>query len=135
MNVANALYPTSDRIAALLADSSPEPVVMLNLLRFRARAEYPDKRHSDLTGRQAYMLYAEPMQILVAREGGRFLFSGEVQSMVIGSVDEIWDLAALVEYPSATAFATIASSPEVAAIGVHRTAGLEGQLLIRIRQR
>lgn len=135
MNVANALYPTSDRIAALLADTSSEPVVMLNLLRFRAKAEYPDKRHTDLTGREAYMLYGEPMQRLVAREGGRLLFSGEIQSMVIGSVDETWDLAALVEYPSATAFAKIASSAEVAAIGVHRAAGLEGQLLIRIRQR
>lgn len=135
MNVANALYPAPQRIAALSADSSPEPVVMLNLLRFRAKAEYPDRRHTELTGREAYMLYGEPMQRVLAREGGRLLFSGEVQSMVIGSVEEIWDLAALVEYPSAAAFATIVSSPEVVAIGIHRAAGLEGQLLIRLRPR
>jgi hypothetical protein len=40
-----------------------------------------------------------------------------------------------VEYPSSAAFARIASSPEVTEIGVHRAAGLEGQLLIRVSQR
>jgi hypothetical protein len=38
----------------------------------------------------------------------------------------------LVEYPSAASFATIVTSPEVTEIGVHRVAGLEGQLLIRL---
>jgi hypothetical protein len=39
------------------------------------------------------------------------------------------------EYPSTAAFAKIATSPEVAKIGVHRAAGLAGQLLIRVSQR
>ena len=34
------------------------------------------------------------------------------------------------EYPSRAAFQRIATLPEVQAIGVHREAGLEGQLLI-----
>jgi hypothetical protein len=38
----------------------------------------------------------------------------------------------LVEYRCAASFATIVTSPEVAEIGVHRVAGLEGQLLIRL---
>ena len=33
------------------------------------------------------------------------------------------------------AFAKIVTSPEVGEIGVHRAAGLEGQLLIRVSQR
>jgi hypothetical protein len=37
----------------------------------------------------------------------------------------------LVEYPSAAAFAAIVTSPDAAEIGVHRAAGLDGQLLIR----
>jgi uncharacterized protein (DUF1330 family) len=135
VNVENALYPTQERIAQLLGDAAPGPVVMLNLLKFRAKAEYPDGRTSDLTGREAYMLYGEPMQKLVAREGGNLVFSGVVQSLVIGTVDEMWDAAALMEYPSSAAFARIATSPEVAAIAVHRAAGLEGQILIRVTQR
>jgi hypothetical protein len=35
------------------------------------------------------------------------------------------------EYPSRAAFVEIATSPEVAAIGIHRKAGLKGQLLIQ----
>jgi uncharacterized protein (DUF1330 family) len=132
MNVENALYPTAERIAGLTADASGEPIVMLNLLKFRERAQYADGRTSELSGRDAYMLYGEKMQQLVEREGGRMIFSGQVMSLVIGTVEDIWDVAALVEYPSSAAFARIATSPEVAAIGVHRAAGLAGQLLIRV---
>jgi uncharacterized protein (DUF1330 family) len=118
-----------------MGDTGTEPIVMLNLLRFRARAEYPDGRKTDLTGRQAYNIYGEAMRKVVEREGGKFIFAGEVRSLVIGTVDQMWDVTALVEYPSSAAFARIASSPEVADIGVHRAAGLEGQLLIRVTQR
>jgi uncharacterized protein (DUF1330 family) len=132
MKVENAVYPTADRIADLMTDSSGQPIVMLNLLKFRERAQYADGRATELTGREAYMLYGDKMQQLVEREGGRVVFSGQVMSLVIGTVEDIWDVAALVEYPSSAAFARIATSPEVAAIGVHRAAGLAGQLLIRV---
>ncbi len=135
MNVENAVYPTQERIAVLMATQGDAPIVMLNLLKFRAQAKYEDGRATALSGREAYMLYGEAMQKVVAKNGGKFLFMGTVSSLVIGTVDEMWDTVALVEYPSAAAFATIATSPEVAEIGVHRAAGLEGQLLIRVAQR
>jgi uncharacterized protein (DUF1330 family) len=134
MNVENALYPTQDRIKGLMSDVSDKPIVMLNLLKFREKAQYPDGRKSDLTGREAYLLYGMPMQKLVEAQGGRFLFMGQVQSLAIGIVEDMWDVVALMEYPSSAAFARIATSPEVAEIGVHRAAGLEGQLLIRVTQ-
>lgn len=134
MNVENSLYPAPETIRELMAIKSEAPIVMLNLLKFREKAEYPDGRKSDLSGREAYMLYGAPMQKLVQREGGRFIFSGQILSLAIGVVEEMWDVVALMEYPSAAAFARIASSPEVAEIGVHRAAGLAGQLLIRVSQ-
>jgi uncharacterized protein (DUF1330 family) len=135
MNVENALYPSRERIGELMGDTGTEPIVMLNLLRFRPRAEYADGRKTELTGRQAYNIYAEAMRKVVEREGGKFLFAADVRSLVIGTVEHMWDVTALVQYPSAAAFARIASSPEVAEIGVHRAAGLEGQLLIRVCER
>ena len=132
MDIENALYPTRERIESLLADGSDAPVVMLNLLRFRTHAEYDDGRTTDLTGRQAYELYATAMQRVIEQHGGRLSFAGEIDSLVIGEVGDLWDACALVEYPSAAAFATIVMSPEVAEIGVHRAAGLKGQLLIRV---
>ncbi|MGH3970575.1 MAG: DUF1330 domain-containing protein [Mycobacterium sp.] len=132
MDVQNAVYPTQSGVEALMADASDAPIVMLNLLKFRAKASYADGRPSTLTGRQAYGLYATAMQKVIEERGGRFLFAGDIASLVIGEVDDVWDTCALVEYPSAAAFAAIVTSPEVAEIGVHRAAGLEGQLLIRV---
>jgi len=134
VDVVNHVYPTSSRVGALLTDTSGSPVVMLNLLKFRSRAEYPDGRPSDLTGRQAYDLYGAAMTKVIENNGGRVLFGGDIASLVIGEVDDVWDSCVLVEYPSAAAFATIVTSPEVTEIGVHRAAGLEGQLLIRVAQ-
>jgi uncharacterized protein (DUF1330 family) len=134
VDVQNAVYPTRSRVEALTADASGEPVVMLNLLRFRERAAYPDGRPSDLTGRQAYDLYAAAMQKVIEERGGRVVFGGDIASLVIGDVEDAWDTCVLVEYPSAAAFAATVTSPEVAEIGVHRAAGLEGQLLLRVAQ-
>ena len=135
MNVENHVYPTQDRVAALMGNPSGEPIVMLNLLKFKDKAVYADGRATTLTGREAYQLYGAAMQKVVEKNGGKFLFGGQILQMVIGEVEDMWDLCALVEYPSAAAFARIATSPEVAKIGVHRAAGLEGQLLIRVAQR
>jgi uncharacterized protein (DUF1330 family) len=134
VDVENQLYPTASRVEALMADDSGRPVVMVNLLKFRTKAVYPDGRSTDLTGRQAYDLYGAAMQKVVEKNGGRLLFGGDVASLVIGEVGDLWDTCVLVEYPSAAAFAAIVTSPEVAEIGVHRAAGLEGQLLIRATQ-
>lgn len=135
MNVVNHLYPTQERIGALMGVASAEPIVMLNLLKFKDKAVYADGRATTLTGREAYQLYGTAMQKVVEKHGGKFLFGGQIASLVIGEVEDVWDLCALVEYPSAAAFARIATSPEVGEIGVHRAAGLEGQLLIRVVQR
>ncbi len=135
MNVENHVYPKGARVMALMSEASDAPIVMLNLLKFKDKAVYADGRATDLSGREAYQIYGAAMQKVVESHGGKFLFGGQIASLVIGEVEDIWDLCALVEYPSAAAFAKIATSPEVTQIGVHRAAGLEGQLLIRVAQR
>jgi len=122
-----ALYPIQEQIQALLSGPQDRPVVMLNLLRFKDRATEPDE---GLTGEEAYQCYADDMTRLVASRGGRVIWSGRVDSQVIGDGAEGYHMAALVEYPSRKAFVEIAMSPEVAKIGVHRAAGLEGQWLL-----
>jgi uncharacterized protein (DUF1330 family) len=73
---------------------------------------------------------APDLRKIVERASGRFLFSGRVNGLVIGDVEELWDVVAIVEYPSRAEFQRLVTSPEVQAIGVHREAGLAGQLLI-----
>jgi uncharacterized protein (DUF1330 family) len=122
-----AQYPTPGQIRELLAGPADTPVVMLNLLRFKARADAPD---AGVSGVEAYRLYGEPMRRIVEERGGRFLWMGRVDSFVIGASDFLFDAAALVEYPSRRVFVEIVNDPRVREIGAHRAAGLEGQWLI-----
>jgi len=130
MKVENAVYPSAEGIRALGQDSSPTKIAMLNLLKFREKAIYKDGRAENISGREAYMRYAAAMSKIVEREGGRMLFSGRIAGLVIGEVSEMWDVAAIMEYPSRAAFQRIVTLPEVAEFSVHREAGIEGQLLI-----
>lgn len=120
-----ALYPDRAQIEALLAHPSDEPVVMVNLLCF--------KQHADGeagTGFEAYQRYAAPMQQIVEGEGGRFLWTGRVDSQVIGGGADEVQVVALVEYPSRKKFVEIATSEAVQKIGTFRSAGLAGQWLL-----
>ncbi len=90
---------------------------MLNLLKFREKAIYKDGRVENISGREAYMRYAAAMTKIVEREGGRILFTGRIAGLVIGEVGDIWDVAAIMEYPSRAAFQKIVTLPEVAEIG------------------
>ena len=92
MKVENAVYPTPDQLQAVSTQTAEGPLVMVNLLKFREKAVYKDGRPDDITGAEAYMRYAEQMRGVVEREGGRFLFGGEVQGLVIGEVEELWDI-------------------------------------------
>ena len=130
MQVENAVYPTGEQLGALIASPETGPVVMLNLLKFRDRAAYKDGRETTLTGREAYMKYGELMSAFVLARGGKLHFNAPAAQPVIGQVGEMWDVVALMEYPSAKAFVEIATAPAVAEFGVHREAGLAGQLLI-----
>ena len=130
MKVENAIYPTAGGIQALARDTSSAKIAMLNLLKFRERAVYKDGRPDDISGRQAYQRYVNAMTKIVEREGGRLLFAGRIEGVVIGEIEGVWDVAAIMEYPSRAAFQRIVTLPEVQEISVHREAGLEGQLLI-----
>ena len=127
----NAMGPTPEQMEAFLA-LPDRPIVMVNLLKFKQKAVYADGRETDLAGKDAYRLYARKMRKLVEAAGGRFLFGGSVDSLLLGEVEELCDMVGLVEYPSPRALVTIASSPEFHEIEAHREAGLAGQLNIAV---
>ena len=131
--MSSRLEPTPEQFAALAARPTDAPVVMVNLLKFKPRAEYADGADSHLTGEQAYMRYGDEVRKLVEGLGGRVRYSGAVTGLMIGEVEELWDAVALAEYPSLAAFRDMAMSPAMHAIEHHRKAGLAGQLNIRTK--
>ena len=123
-----AIYPNKEQIEELLKGPADQPVVMVNLLKFKERA---DESEGDSSGQQAYGRYAEQMRKVVESQGGRFIWAGRVDSKVIGEAgDPEFDVVALVEYPSRQKFLEIAGSDRVREIGEHRSAGLESQWLL-----
>jgi uncharacterized protein (DUF1330 family) len=135
MEVKNAVMPGPAQIAAFFGQVEDGPFVMVNLLKFKDKAEYADGSDPELSGREAYSRYAAEVSKLVEGLGGRIRFSGDVTSLMIGEVEELWDVVALAEYPSLAAFQKMATSPEMHAIEHHRVAGLAGQLNIRTKAR
>ena len=72
---------------------------MVNLLKFRDKAQYEDGRDPDLSGREAYNRYGVEVEKLVRAAGGRVLFAGDVTFLRLGRVESLWDEVALAEYP------------------------------------
>ena len=128
MKTSIAVYPTTENIQALLAaPDDGRPVVMVNLLRFKPTADAPD---AGVSGEEAFRRYIEKMVPFVESKGGRVIWSGRVVSQVIGEGGDVFHMVGLVEYPSSKVFVEIATDPYVQEIGIHRSAGLEGQWLL-----
>lgn len=133
MKVENQVMPTPQQAMAFFGAPEDGPFVMVNLLKFKPKAEYPDGSNAHMTGAEAYALYGVEVAKLVHELGGRVRYSGRVTGLMLGEVEEMWDMVAMAEYPSLAAFQKMATSPEYHAIEHHRTAGLAGQLNIRTK--
>jgi len=111
------------------------PIHMLNLVRLRPRAEYPED-HPDhgkeLTGLDAYRAYGRTTADIFKRVGGRQVWAGRPEVMVTGPQSEAWDIAFIAEYPTSAAFLEMVRDPEYRELVKHRTAGVADSRLLRL---
>lgn len=114
---------------AIASLPSGQPVVMLNLLRFRDKAIY-DGEPSEMSGREAYGEYSKGALPCVAAVGGNLIWAGGAKATLIAPPEEEWHQVLLVRYPSIEAFMDMISSPEYQAVVGHRTAALDDSRLI-----
>ncbi|MFT4826715.1 MAG: hypothetical protein ACJAUG_003180 [Halioglobus sp.] len=126
-----AIAPSDEQIAALIEKDQGGPINMLNLLKFKEFAEYPDGSDVQLSGKDAYMRYGRKVAEQVINLGGEFLFMNNANTLVIGDGELQWDMVGLVKYPSVAAFIEMTGSGEFDEIHVHREAGLAHQLLVQ----
>jgi uncharacterized protein (DUF1330 family) len=133
MNVVNNLHPGPEQAAAFFSADDDGPMCMLNLLKFKEKADYGDPQEPPISGREAYMRYSAGVVACLAAVGGKIRFSAEVTDLMIGETDELWDMVAIAEYPSRAALLQMIQSPEYQSISKHRVAGLAGQLNIRTK--
>jgi len=116
------LEMNEDEMRALL-ENPTDRFYMVNLIRFRERAEYADGRETDLTGREANALY-DPLPLMTAI-GGRVVYNASVDRQIDGADDVEWDDVAIVEYPCPIAFLAMSTHPDFQATVIHKDAGVE----------
>ena len=105
---------------------------MVNLLKFKEKAEYDDGRDTDLTGQEAYGIYGTEVVAHLAKVGGKPVIAGQVTGLRLGVVEELWDSVAIAMYPNRKAMLTMITDPDYLKSAVHRAAGLAGQLNIEM---
>lgn len=130
-NEAGFVDPTREDFARFREMDRPGPVHMLNLVRFRERAAYDDGTVA--TGAEAYSAYARESGPVFKRLGGRQVWAGKPELMLIGPQDEAWDLAFIAEYPSADAFVAMLRDPDYRKAVRHRQAAVADSRLLRLQ--
>ena len=133
MKVENRVFPNREQMKGFFENADDnEPIYMLNLLKFKEKAEYKDGRETSLSGREAYALYGEIMEKHLNEIGGEITFKSKVTRITVGKVDELWDAIAIAKWPSKKVMGEnmMPSDPDLLEGYRHREAGLAGQLNI-----
>jgi uncharacterized protein (DUF1330 family) len=112
------ITPNLDQFQALAAAPDTGPVVMLNLLKFKQG------------GAESYARYGDAATGMIEQRGGRLLWSGRAEQVLIGDPAADWDVVLLVEYPSRAAFIEMVSSPAYLEAHADREAGLERTVVV-----
>jgi len=126
-----ARYGTVDRAyGRRLATTPPEldgPVWMINLLAYRAQAEYADGRASSASGREADDAYA-PLESLAA-VGAEVALFADVDTQLLGDSPR-WDRVGVVRYPTRRSFIEMQSRPDFVTQHAHKDAGVSQTIVL-----
>jgi len=124
-----SIEPTIQQFERLASGQDDGPIVMLDLVRFKDRA---DGIHAadGITGAEAYGRYGLAVAEHLERVGAKVLTAMSAQECVIGPFEGEWDMVLLVEYPSRQAFLAMTGDPGYLQIHQHRTAALADSRLI-----
>ena len=122
--------PTKASFAEFRRDTRPGPVQMLNLVRLREKANYPDGRIA--TGAEAYAAYGRDSYPVFSRLGGKIIWRGKFETLLIGPDAERWDHCFIAEYPAVEAFIEMLRDPVYRDAVKHRQAAVLDSRLIRL---
>lgn len=82
--------PTKERFGLFKDLAQDHPIHMLNLVRLREKAAYPDGRQ--VSGAEAYEAYGRESRPVFEALGGRIIWSGSFELTLIGPAEEHWDI-------------------------------------------
>ena len=98
------------------------PIWMVNFMRYREKAVYPDGRESDISGREADDIYA-PVDVL-QKLGANVAYFGDVTSEV-NAATPYWHRMGIVRYPTRRSFIDMQNRADFIPRMIHKEAGME----------
>ncbi len=130
-----AITPTREQFSEFAHDERDGEVVMINLLHFAEadgeKAESEAESGGQPRGADAYRHYSADVVRMVEDRGGRVIWTGRPEHVLIGDSDaDGWDLVALVSYPSRSAFIDMVTSSSYEKAHTHRERGLDRTVLL-----
>lgn len=128
--------PSRDQFDAFKALERSHPIEMLNLVRFRETAAYPDGHPlaaKGLSGAEAYKSYGRESGPVFASLGGQIIWRATYETTLIGPTDEAWDEVFVARYPDAHAFMAMVTNPDYQKAVIHRQAAVATSRLIRTK--
>ena len=122
-----------ERFLAFRDSAHPGAVHLLNLIRLRERADYPDGR--DVSGVEAYQNYGRVSEPVLAHLGVRIIWERQLETLLIRPQTEKWDIFFVAEYPSVQCFLEMMRDPIYREAVTHRKAAALDSRLIALKPR
>lgn len=118
-------------VRGLEAMEREQPVVMVNLMRFRERS-----LDGDGSGWDAYLRYSALTVPMIKARGGTLLWTGDAKAVALGVEEKHqWDYLALVYYPTVAAFIDMMTSHDYETrCDPHRTNGCAEHVIIATKE-
>lgn len=112
--------PSKEQLAELMTYPKDIPLVMLNIIKYKAKTG-----NGDQTGQALYADYLKKVTSFVGKLGAKLIWKGKVASTVIGDSQNQPDIVFLVEYKSVNDFLAMIANPEYQKIARDRKMSLE----------
>lgn len=129
------IVPSRQQWQAVVDNPHQGSIVIINFIKLREFAAYPDGSEPQLSGLEAMMRYSEVSHQKVSEVGGEFIVQGMFGGTIIGSDNGInsginnsndqWDGVGIVRYPSIQAFIALFTDAEYRRGHDHRIAATE----------
>lgn len=132
------LMPTPSQLETLMALPQDTPVAVLNMFRFRERAEYQEddpeygSPAADISGEQAMALYTEEAGASLTGLGGHVEFRAAAAQVMIGPEDAHWHMVAIMYFPTRSAFVNMLTDPGFQQARRHRKAALADHYMVHL---
>ncbi len=120
-------------VAERMLTTTPEddgPFYMVNFIKHREHARYPDGRETDLSGREADDIYGSLILPILFSIGAEPVYVADVQVSLDARDGTVWDQVGVVRYPSYAAFIAMVESDELRDAAQHKEAGVEKSLVL-----